>query len=115
MEIGVIRRFSKCVFLLLLCPRIISLTVACAMPTNNGHKQEKVMISAEDIDRALENHSAELLAIPGVAGAARGICRNNPCLKIYVNREGPDLKKRLEGIIGGLPFEIEKSGPFQAL
>jgi len=72
------------------------------------------MAAAKDIDEALAIHGGELLAVPGVEGAARGECRGTPCLKVYVGSESPELEERLKAIIGHLPFIIEKSGSFQA-
>jgi hypothetical protein len=109
----IIRRFTKHPLLLFLCLQIISLAASCTLVADNGPKQDNLMVSEQDIDKVLKDHGAELLAIPGVEGAARGICGGNLCLKFYVSRESPDLEERLEAIIGALPFEIEKSGSFQ--
>ncbi|MDF1577074.1 MAG: hypothetical protein RQ753_09645 [Desulfurivibrionaceae bacterium] len=73
------------------------------------------MMSAEDIDKAMERHGKELLALPGVVGVARGLCRDIPCLKVYVSVVGPGLKERVAEILEGVPAVIEQSGSFQAL
>jgi hypothetical protein len=101
-------------FLIGLSLLITGISASCAMPNDNGTNREKVMVSAKDIDEALAKHSGELLAVPGVEGAARGDCQGSPCLKVYVSSESPELQERLADILEGLPVVIEKSGSFQA-
>lgn len=66
------------------------------------------------IEEVLRERSAQLLAVPGVVGTARGLCRGRPCIKVYVIEKTPELERTLPGRLDGYPVVVEESGPVRA-
>lgn len=67
------------------------------------------------IEQALKEHTNELMSIPGVVGAAIGLCNENPCIKVYVIRRTPELDQKIPDSIEGYPVIMEESGEFRRL
>jgi hypothetical protein len=67
------------------------------------------------IDAVLKKHSEELMSLPGVVGAAQGICEGRDCIKVFVRKRTSELEQRIPPVLDGYPVEIEESGEFRPL
>ena len=67
--------------------------------------------------RVLEIHSAELMAIPGVAGVAIGLAGDGrtPCLQVLVVERTKELESLLPETIEGHPVVLVESGRIRPL
>ncbi len=72
-------------------------------------------MTEQEIDEALRRHADAVLALPGVTGTARGLCAGQPCVKVYVKKKSAELERRIAGILGGIPLEVEETGEIRAL
>lgn len=65
------------------------------------------------IEDVLAAHTASLMALPGVVGAAIGLCDGVPCIRLLVTdaraAADPSLPVRLEGF----RIRVEVSGPIR--
>jgi hypothetical protein len=94
---------------------IIAINVMTCTATNIGDFQGEDMPTAKTIEEVLKENSKELLSVPGVVGTAQGLCDNRPCIKVYVTRKTPALKKKIPDILKGYPVMIEETGEFRTL
>ncbi len=99
------------------CPLAILLAVlaAVAWTQSNEVSPGKTGMDRKSITEVLQEHTARLLAIPGVVGTAQGLCRGQPCIKVYVIKKTPELTERIPRVIEGFPVDIEETGEFRAL
>ena len=70
-----------------------------------------------ELNRVLEAHAAELMAIEGVVGVAVGLAADGrtPCLKVLLVEHTPELAARIPGTLEGQPVELEESGRLRPL
>ncbi len=59
---------------------------------------------------ALEKHTPELLAIPGVNGTGEGVENGRPAFIIFVKKKSPELLARLPQRIEGHPVVVREIG-----
>ncbi len=93
---------------------IVIFSVTCASKIIFGCDSDNKM-APKEIEKVLKEHTKELMSINGVVGTARGICNNNPCIKVYVIKKTPELGKSIPDILEGYPVMIEETGEFRAL
>lgn len=72
-------------------------------------------MSGRTIEEVLKAHTGELMSLPGVVGTAQGLCANQPCIKVYVEKMGAGTGEKIPDSIEGYPVEIEETGMFRAL
>ena len=98
---------------------ILLLTVACLASRQRPAEQtaQKESMPRKDINRVLDDHDEELMAIPGVVGVFVGLMPDDetPCLKVMVIEETEDLKKAIPKTLEGYPVLIEESGIIRPL
>lgn len=69
-----------------------------------------------DIKAVMENHTAELMAIPGVTGVAVGLSRKKvPCILVLVVRATTEIRERVPREIEGHPVEVMVSGEIRGM
>jgi hypothetical protein len=90
------------------------LTTACSSK-DVSHPQGRNAMAAKAIEEVLTEHTKELMAIPGVVGVAQGICNDKPCIKVYVVKESPELKRKIPDTLEGYKVMIEETGEFRPL
>ena len=64
----------------------------------------------EAVQKALRDHSGELMSIPGVVGTGEGLCGGRPCIKVFVVKKTPELSGKIPPEIEGCPVEIVETG-----
>ena len=67
------------------------------------------------IRTVLKEHTASLMALPGVVGTAEGKCDGKPCIKVYVKEKSPEIVKQIPAEIEGYPVTIQETGEIRAL
>jgi hypothetical protein len=70
---------------------------------------------AKAIAEVLKEHSRAILSIPGVVGTGQGLCDGQPCIKVYVIQETPELDQKIPRMLEGYPVTIEETGEIRAL
>ncbi len=73
-----------------------------------------VIPSAMTIEEALQKHTEELMAIPGVVGVGQGLCDRTPCIKVLVTEKTPEIEKSISDSLEGYRVEITVSGRIEA-
>jgi hypothetical protein len=63
-----------------------------------------------DINAVLADHDKELMAIPGVVGVYVGELRKQPCLKVMLARNDPQVESRIPRELEGYPVRAEVTG-----
>ena len=69
----------------------------------------------KSIQAVLEEHVGRLMSLPGVVGAGQGECDGKPCIRVFVVKESPDLRKRIPSELEGYPVDVQETGEFKAL
>lgn len=67
------------------------------------------------IEEVLKKYTPELMSKPGVVGMGQSLCDGQPCIKVFVAKETPELKREIPETLEGYPVVIKESGKFQAL
>jgi hypothetical protein len=68
------------------------------------------------IDKVLESHTAELMAIPGVVGVCQGALEDGtPCITVMIVEATPELEARIPKKLEGHPVVIEAGGEIRPL
>ena len=92
---------------------LVVLLVACgsqeASRTRTGAMAEKT------ISVVLREHTASLMALPGVVGTAEGRCNGKPCIKVYVKEKSQEIVKQIPAEIEGYPVTIQETGEIRPL
>lgn len=65
---------------------------------------------SDSIERAHDRVTRKVIDMKGVAGTAIGTKRGKPCIKVYLERDDPALRKRLPRRAGGVPVDVEVTG-----
>ena len=88
--------------------------VSCG-PQQVVRGQEGEAMANKTIGEVLQEHTARLMAIPGVVGTAQGLCSGEPCIRVFVVEKTKDLLKQIPPEIEGYPVDIEETGEFRKL
>lgn len=86
---------------------------ACNNKYPEGEEGRKEMKS-KPIEEVLKSHTDRLMAISGVAGTGQGLHEGKACIKVYVVKLTPELRKKIPGNIEGYPVIIEETGMFRS-
>jgi len=71
-------------------------------------------MAACTIEEVINEHTEELMSIPGVVGVGQGLCDTNPCIKIYVIKKTPYLDKKIPNVLDSYKVMIEVTGEIRA-
>lgn len=80
----------------------------------HGLEGEEAM-KGKKVMAALERHTKELMAIPGVVGVGEGRCNDEPCIKVYVTGKTPEITGKIPTRLEGFPVSVEMTGEFKPL
>ena len=77
-----------------------------------GKRQEsKEQMSIRDINLVMSDHTAELMAIPGVTGVAVGQLDNGtPCVLVLIEEESKEIVQKVPKTLEGYPVKLMVSG-----
>lgn len=93
---------------------IVMSGIDCSRKADNRHKGEEVM-PKKSIEIVLQEHTDELMSMPGVVGTAQSLCDDKPCIKVYVLELTPELEKKIPKNLEGYAVDIEVTGEIRAL
>ena len=88
--------------------------VRFAYKTVEGEESEDKM-PEKTIEDVLKEHTDELMSIPGVVGTAEGLCNDQPCIKVFVIKNTPELEQKIPNVLEAFTVEVEETGEFRAL
>lgn len=63
-----------------------------------------------NIDEVLATHGDALLTLPGVVGAAIGICEVGPCIRVFLEKANVATRRRIPQSLDGYPVRAEVTG-----
>jgi hypothetical protein len=72
-------------------------------------------VEVKPIESVLEEHTEELMSLPGVVGTAEGSCGGRPCIKVFVTKRTPELDKKIPALLDGYPVEVDETGGIKAM
>jgi len=72
-------------------------------------------MSEANLERVLKEHSKNWMSIPGVVGAALGVCDDRACIIVFVVKRSPALDQKILGVLPGVPIKIEETGELRSL
>ena len=89
----------------------IAIVLASCHSPGSDENVKQAKSPMKSIDKVIEEHSAEFLAIPGVVGLAQSELEDHsPCIWIMVREETEELRSKLPKEIDGYPAVIHLSG-----
>jgi hypothetical protein len=114
MKLSVTRMYLKAIILFIGIVALGSSADPCAGQRGNDRSGEEGL-PEKSIEEVLKRHTPELMSKPGVVGTGQSLCGGQPCIKVFVSRETPELKEEIPDTLEGYPVVIEESGKFRAL
>lgn len=76
--------------------------------------EEERLVQKKSIESVLEEHTAILMALPGVVGTAQGKYEGKPCIKVFTINMSPELIRQIPSLLGGYRVIVEETGEFRA-
>lgn len=71
-------------------------------------------IKGKAIEQVLQEHTPEIMEIPGVVGTAQGLSGGKPCILVMVAARSRELASRIPNSLGGYPIRIQVTGEIRA-
>ena len=102
--------FLAAVFLLWL----VAVGVGCGQPSAEAVPEERRQVK-KPLDQVLQEHTASLMALPGVVGTAQGLCADEPCIRVLVVEATEELLKQIPEEIEGYAVDVQQTGEFKAI
>ena len=72
-------------------------------------------VHEKTIEAALRENADRLMSLPGVVGIGEGLCDGEPCIKIFIGRETPELLRQIPTELEGYTVAVEETGEIRAL
>ena len=76
---------------------------------------DKITDSPPSIEQAIEQHEANLMKTDGVIGLGISECQKEPCIKVYLENNTPELKAKIPTQLGRFKVDTEVIGSVEAL
>lgn len=87
---------------------------SCKKPPSN--ERGASIVPGEGIQKAMDAHVKELMAIPGVVGVAIGALEDGrPCILVLVVKKTAENRKLIPAEIEAYPVKIEESGEIRPM
>jgi uncharacterized protein YpmS len=84
----------------------------------NQEKQALFLSSSlsisQTIEQIKERYESDLLNINGVVGVGISKCEDNPCIKVYLENESPNLKQQIPKQLEGFKVDTQVTGAIEA-
>ena len=78
-------------------------------------QQKKITESRLNIEQVIEQHEADLMNINGVVGLGISECKKELCIKVYLENNTPELKRKIPTQLGKFKVDPEIIGSVEAL
>ena len=92
---------------------LVALLLACG--SQEATRPQTGAMPEKSISNVLKEHTASLMALPGVVGTAEGKCDGKPCIKVYVKEKSPENVKQIPAEIEGYSVTIQETGEIRPL
>jgi hypothetical protein len=69
----------------------------------------------QSVQQVLEENRDAIMALPNVVGTGISRCGDGLCIRVLVSKSCAGLEKRLDELLGPVPFVVETTEPLQAL
>lgn len=101
------------------CPSVVRLFVLLAVGAGIWGQVNATNVRDDMANKSIEAVLAEnanrLMAVDGVVGTAVGRCRGQPCIRIFVVEDSPEVRNRLPRTLDGYPVDIQETGKIRKL
>ena len=78
-------------------------------------KQKTITESRPNIEQILEEYEADLMKTKGVVGLGISNCHKELCIKVYLENNTPELKRKIPTRLGKFKVDTEVIGSVDAL
>lgn len=91
---------------------MIIICAGCKYPVEEKqNKKPDTIMQKLPVEQVIKNHSAEILAIPGVQGLYQGELENgDTCITVMVDKKTDENEKEIPKKLDGYPVVIEETG-----
>ena len=86
----------------------------CSDGSTENHVEGQKM-TTRTIEQVLQEHTGELISLPGVVGVAQGLDDDKPCIKVLVIEKTVALEQKIPKVLQGYPVVVEQTGEIRAL
>ena len=100
-------------------PRVVMSVLVClgfigtaCGQDQTGKDPQRGAMPDKSIEIVLQQHSADLMSLPGVVGAAQGECSGKPCILVLVSKKTQELSHRIPSVIEGYTVSVVETGEF---
>ena len=93
---------------------LVAGAVACGQPSAEADREGKP-VTKKPIEQVLREHTASLMALPGVVGTAQGLCADEPCIRVFVAEATEEVLEQIPEEIEGYVVDVQETGEFKAL
>lgn len=69
----------------------------------------------DSVERARRQVTRKVMGMKGVVGTAIGLRQGKPCIKVYLEKDDPGLRRRLPRSVGGVAVDVEVTGGMHKL
>ena len=83
---------------------------------DDAKKEGQATVQSRDINAVKEDHTKELMSLPGVVGAYVGqLDDGTPCIGVMVVNKTPELEKKIPKMLEGYPVKVDETGEIRPL
>ena len=97
---------------------VVTIMVACSRSPDPTPDEQTPLsgtdASVDSLGSASQELAETLLSTAGVVGVADGECNGQPCIRVMLEYEAPELIDKIPADYRGFPVEVEVSGEIRA-
>lgn len=98
------------------CIGLASCMVLSSCERDAGTTETRTEMNVPPIEKVLQSHTAELMAIPGVVGVYQGALEDGTaCITVMVVESTPALEAKIPKTLEGHPVVIEAGGEIRPM
>lgn len=94
---------------------IICGIMLCSPGLHSREIHKTVAQPQHTIEQALDENRDAIMALPGVIGTGLSLCKSQICIKVLVLKDSPQLRQRLDELLGQHPYAVEQTDPIRTL
>lgn len=76
---------------------------------------DKITDSQPSIEQVIEQYETDLMKTNGVIGLGVSECQKEPCIKVYLENNTPELKEKIPAYLGRFKVDTEVIGSVEVL
>ena len=80
-----------------------------------ANRRGELTMPERTIGDVLNEHTKDILSIPGVVGTAEGLCDKKPCITVFVIKKTRQLNNKIPPAIEGYQVILEETGKVRIL